>query len=215
MSPTPVLALAERLYRALLNLYPAGYRREYGALMVQVFRDMSRDVYHRRGLVGLIGWWCATLFDLIRTVIEQRREVVCSLPAAFLMNLLAMITKADSEQRTAFKLTPVHSILGLSLLFVVLMTFSDGVRYELRPFVTPLGSGALLGQILFLFGLLILPAAFLLLPRFAKASFGRLTFQPTSINLIIGAVILLVILMLVSGLLLETIACSGGVPNCD
>lgn len=279
MSSTLLLALAERLYRVLLILYPDHYRREYGTLMVQVFRDMSRASYQRRGLVGLSLWWCATLFDLIRTVMEQRREVVMSvstpiraklaavislilclpfflfyvmavyeveppfmylltedgyrptnlgriamlvmlfsLPAAFVINLLAMITKTDSEQRTTFRLTPVHSIIGLSLLCVVLITFSDGVRYELRPFVTPLGSGALLGQILFLLGLLVLPAAFLLnrLPRFATAGSGRrLTFRPTSVNLIIGATILLVILMIASTFMLETIACSSGVPNCD
>jgi len=279
MSQTPLIALAERLYRALLFLYPAKYRHEYGALMVQVFRDMSRDSYHRRGVLGLALWWWATFFDLIRTVIEQRREAVMpesrrirtklaavisvilclpfflsyvmvvydveppfmhlltvdgyqptslgrivmlvmlfSLPAAFVINLLAMITKTDSEQRTTFRLTPVHSIIGLSLLFAVLITFSDGVRYELRPFVTPLGSASMLGQIVFLLGLLVLPAAFLLnrLPRFATAGSGRrLTFRPTSVNLIIGATILLVILMIASTFMLETIACSSGVPNCD
>ncbi len=86
----------------------------------------------------------------------------------------------------------------MSILFIVSITLSDGVLYELRPFVTPLGSGTIVGQILFFLGLLALPGAFLLdrLPRLARAgSGGVLTFQPTSINLIIGAAILLVILM--------------------
>jgi hypothetical protein len=39
--------------------------------------------------------------------------------------------------------------------------------------------------------------------------------KPTTINLIIGAAILLAILMLASAILLEATACSMGVPNCD
>ncbi len=34
---------AERLYRFLLCLYPAGHRRAYGALMLQHARDLERD----------------------------------------------------------------------------------------------------------------------------------------------------------------------------
>ncbi len=71
------------------------------------------------------------------------------LPAAFLINLLSMVTKAGSERATPFRLTPAHSIMGGSILFVVLMTWADMVLYELRPFVTRLGSGSTLGQILF------------------------------------------------------------------
>jgi hypothetical protein len=75
MIQTPLIALSERIYRALLVLYPAEYRREYGALMLQVFRDMSRDTYRRQGINGIALWWCTTLLDLTLTVIEQRRKV--------------------------------------------------------------------------------------------------------------------------------------------
>jgi hypothetical protein len=40
MLQSPSLAVSEHIYRALVLLYPAAYRREYGDLMVQVFRDM-------------------------------------------------------------------------------------------------------------------------------------------------------------------------------
>lgn len=75
---TPLITLSERIYRALLILYPADYRLEYGGLMVQIFRDVSRDAYHSRGAIGLAFWWCATLLDLTRTVIEQRKKVTMS-----------------------------------------------------------------------------------------------------------------------------------------
>jgi hypothetical protein len=72
---TPWIALSARVYRVLLVFYPADYRREYGALMVQVFRDVSRDTYRSEGWAGIAFWWCATLLDLTLTVIEQRRKV--------------------------------------------------------------------------------------------------------------------------------------------
>jgi hypothetical protein len=75
MTQIPLIALSERIYRALLIFYPADYRREYGALMVQVFRDMYRDTYHSQGWAGMAFWWCTTLLDLTLTVIEQRRKV--------------------------------------------------------------------------------------------------------------------------------------------
>jgi hypothetical protein len=54
------------------------------------------------------------------------------------------------------------------------------------------------------------------LPRLTRTgSEGALIFQPTSINLIIGAALLLVVLMEISGFMLETTACSIGIANCD
>jgi hypothetical protein len=143
--------------------------------------------------------------------------LIC-LPLAFLVNLLPMIRRRRSEQATSFKLTAADILVGMSLLALVLMTVSHGVLYELRPFVKPLGPAASVGQILFLLGLLALPMAFLLdrLPWVRSGGSSRIiTFQPTSINLIVGATILLAMLMTASGFLLETIACSIGVPNCD
>lgn len=137
-----------------------------------------------------------------------------SLPTAFVINFLSMFTKGSTERTPSFSLTRTHTIAGISLLVVLLLTFSQGVSHELKPLVAPLGFAAAFGQILFFLGLLALPVAFLF-NRFPVTGFGRLAFQPTSINLIIGAAILLVILMLVSSFALETIACSSGIPNCD
>jgi hypothetical protein len=41
------------------------------------------------------------------------------------------------------------------------------------------------------------------------------TLRPTSINLIVGAAILLTMLLIGSALTLESLACAMGVPNCD
>ncbi|MBZ0276052.1 MAG: hypothetical protein K8I60_07910 [Anaerolineae bacterium] len=72
---TKWIALSERIYSALLSLYPVDYRHEYGPLMVQIFRDVAHDRYQQQGMAGVMFWWCATLLDLTFTVIEQHRKV--------------------------------------------------------------------------------------------------------------------------------------------
>lgn len=144
--------------------------------------------------------------------------LLLSVPVAFVINLLPMFKKADPERIPSFRLTPAHTIIGMSLLLVVWFSSSPQILRELRPFVRPLGSAAIVGQGLCLLGLLPLPVAFLLnrLPRLTRAGpEGAITFQPSSINLIVGAVALLMIIMVVSGFALEATACSIGVPNCD
>lgn len=77
-----LLSLSERVYCALLVLYPADFRREYGQHMTQVFRDVCRDVYGRGGRQELMNWWVAALFDLVKTVITERRKVSFSMSQA-------------------------------------------------------------------------------------------------------------------------------------
>jgi hypothetical protein len=63
MSSQNALVLAERLYRTLLFVYPETHRREYGPLMVQLFRDLCRDFYRQRGFAGLVQLWIRVLTD--------------------------------------------------------------------------------------------------------------------------------------------------------
>lgn len=276
------MPLAERVYCVLLTLYPTEFRQAYGASMVQVFRDVSRE---QQSGGALVHWWVATLFDLVHTAIQQRREVMStatflnsksaaaisvilclplllmittatlnyepafvrsfedslmssdgytpttlgrlvmlgmlfSLPLAFVINLLPMLTPKTSEGTSTFRLTNAHSIGGSSILAALLMLFSQVVGHELEPFVEPLGVAEFAGYVLFFIGLALVPAMFLLnvFPAVFKPDADSdlaVSFRPTSLNLIIGACILLIILMIASTFLLETIACSSGVPNCD
>jgi hypothetical protein len=70
-----LLAVSERVYHALLVLYPADFRRDYGQHMMQVFRDVCRDTYRQRGAAGLVTWWAEALFDLLQTALAERRKV--------------------------------------------------------------------------------------------------------------------------------------------
>ena len=104
------------------------------------------------------------------------------------------------------------------LSIVMLVTAELGLN-ELRPFVAPLGPAAFLGQVAFLLVVVTLPVSVLLnrLPRFAAARWdgspqGRTV---VSANVIVGAVLMLLMIMLLSAFALEATACSVGVPNCD
>jgi hypothetical protein len=65
------LRAAERVYQGLLFAYPVTHRREYGGLMAQVFRDMCRDSYRQKGLVGLVGLWRHILADTAVTAVAE------------------------------------------------------------------------------------------------------------------------------------------------
>jgi len=66
------LLISERLYSALLNLYPPTFRAMHGQQMCLTFRDACRIAYHRNGAVGLLALWPPTLFDLFKSALEER-----------------------------------------------------------------------------------------------------------------------------------------------
>ena len=66
------------LYRRLLWLYPAGFRRDYGEAMVQVFCDQLRDEARRRPRSAALRAWLRTLGDFARSVPHQRIEAFMS-----------------------------------------------------------------------------------------------------------------------------------------
>ena len=63
--------LSERLYRLMLWIYPASHRREYGDLMVQLFRDRMK--YHGRGM-RFFSVWIETILDLVSSACREYRS---------------------------------------------------------------------------------------------------------------------------------------------
>ena len=63
---------SERVYRALLLVYPKDFRRRYGPQMVQVFGDLWREERERAGLAGVVMLWARTVLDLLRTAASER-----------------------------------------------------------------------------------------------------------------------------------------------
>ena len=63
--------LSEKVYRRLLVVYPKEHRREYGELMVQLFRDrMRRD---GGGFHGALVWM-QMIFDLVGAAFKEHKE---------------------------------------------------------------------------------------------------------------------------------------------
>lgn len=67
-----LLRVSERIYRALLVLYPKEFRDTYGPHMAQVFRDDCREAVERTGTIGFVAWWTRTMLDLLSTALAER-----------------------------------------------------------------------------------------------------------------------------------------------
>lgn len=64
---------SEWVYRLLLAFYPMDYRRAYGDLMAQAFRDGQRDA-RIQGRTVLAAWWWRTLADAVVTIVIEHLE---------------------------------------------------------------------------------------------------------------------------------------------
>jgi hypothetical protein len=68
------LAVSDRLYKLMLMVYPAEFRREYEREMAQVFRDCCRQQRQQDGKLGLARLWVRMFLDLLRTVPAEHLE---------------------------------------------------------------------------------------------------------------------------------------------
>ena len=66
-----LVSLSRRVYRILLAAYPKEFRREYGADMVQLFRDQCRDELRSGGVMAWMALWFWTLMEMVGS---SRRE---------------------------------------------------------------------------------------------------------------------------------------------
>ena len=76
----------ERVYRGLLSLYPAGFRRRFGEDMVQLFHDRLRDGKAGRTSGGAVVAWIQLLADVVVTAsaehLRRNRTVAHTLTSA-------------------------------------------------------------------------------------------------------------------------------------
>ena len=72
--------LGERLFRALLHLYPASFRARFAEEMVAFYRERRRESRHRRGLRGIVRLWLHLVVDVALSAPAQRlRDAVVAL----------------------------------------------------------------------------------------------------------------------------------------
>ena len=64
-------SIAERVYRALLGLYPGAFRNRFGDEMVQLFADQLRDARRPQARAATVRTWIRTLADLALTAVSE------------------------------------------------------------------------------------------------------------------------------------------------
>lgn len=80
-----------RIYRMLLRCYPRAHRAEYGALMLQLFRDQCRDAYHTHGRFGFLSMWRDATGDLVFAAIQEHINNLPNIMKNISINRLALI----------------------------------------------------------------------------------------------------------------------------
>jgi hypothetical protein len=67
---------AERVYNAMLSLYPVRFRIRFGPEMAQLFRDCCHDALEKGEVAVLVAFWVAAVRDLLLSaVLERSREL--------------------------------------------------------------------------------------------------------------------------------------------
>jgi len=87
------LRRSERLFGALLYLYPKEFRLAHGQPMRLTFRDACQAAYRRKGAGGLWALWLPTLLDLFQSALEERaRQGELTMSKARLVALAGPLT---------------------------------------------------------------------------------------------------------------------------
>jgi hypothetical protein len=71
-----VTSLNGRVYAALLLVYPAAFRRQFGREMIQVFCDQMSDACESKGWIGAAGVWSCVGGELFRTAVSSHVDVL-------------------------------------------------------------------------------------------------------------------------------------------
>jgi hypothetical protein len=170
MTSARLIAWSVLIYRTLLIAYPARFRQEYSAHMVQVFQDCCLRAVRDRGFWGMLRLWIVTLIDLVRSAIAERaqKEIQVNKPMdteEIWMGGWALIWAGVvlAGGHIAFFMgnPDLWMISGLLILFVGLPLLIAGLlalRKRYREQVGGFGSdallfGAILGALSALFGL--------------------------------------------------------------
>ncbi len=67
-----IIALGVHIYRSLLTIGPADFRREYEEQVVHVFRECCKDAYLRGGICGVISIWPSLFREAIIDMLVER-----------------------------------------------------------------------------------------------------------------------------------------------
>jgi hypothetical protein len=136
--------VSERLYGALLHLYPKQFRAAYGQQMRLTFRDACRVAYRRHGAGGLLALWLPSLFDLFKSALEERarqgdftmskaRLIALAGPLTILIGLMWMVASIGEmviliEPASADTFWDIFWFIPVSLSFIPMLFALIGTR---------------------------------------------------------------------------------------
>ena len=134
--------LSEKVYRALLRVFPSEFRREYEEPMIQLFRDrMRRDGGGLR--TRLV--WTHMLFDIVRSASRERMEIARRW--AIRKNVFRTLLLRDYTAKTA----RTRKQVLFSLLFPVISFLVFGAAASIVSIFFPVSDK--FGDTVFRFGL--------------------------------------------------------------
>jgi hypothetical protein len=73
---TPSIGWNCRVYAAVLHLYPAPLRRQFGEEMMEVFADQMRDACRADGWVGGMGVWIGVGRETVGTALSSHLRLI-------------------------------------------------------------------------------------------------------------------------------------------
>lgn len=132
----PKFATSQKIYALLLRAYPRRHRTEYGAAMMQLFRDQCRDAWNEDQKWGMTKLWLRLVPDLINSSIWER---LAALKERKTMNdnLAGLSTNRNSPAAvfmaafvTVFLIT---TILATAVTFVLPETYASTCRIKMEP----------------------------------------------------------------------------------
>jgi hypothetical protein len=65
-----------RFFRAMLALYPAEFRQEYGSEIIEAFGEKYRGLKERRRWLALLGLWLESISDLAGNALLEHLDVL-------------------------------------------------------------------------------------------------------------------------------------------
>ena len=109
-----LLAASERLYAAMLSLYPETFRRRYAAEMRRDFNELSREGLEEGGATELMRVWASTLSDLLVTALKERSIVpargayLAVDPRIVVRSMVAVVLVALAVTMASLSMTPKY-----------------------------------------------------------------------------------------------------------
>ena len=112
--------ISEKMYRALLLVYPGKHRQEYGEPMVQLFRDIMR---HKGGGIRTLAMWVHVVFDLVRSAFREHKEGIMW---EGLRARRAIVRTGEFLLRTSVTACVIHVTLSGAIFAAVLVSAVAG-----------------------------------------------------------------------------------------